>query len=242
MRPRRLGLYLGGLTATVAACAFDPTGLPPGGNNDGRPADPDGAVATIDAPGPLPIDAPGPCSDDDGDTVCNNVDRCPGSDDRRDADSDGTPDGCDDWDCGPTRPTISLPASTGGNLNASIELWSFNFGPNVVELAPGATIGFGDTVALRDSNNACTNCNDQVEVGFAGGARFQCVDFGDPQQGVTQRQLRTGSVTAPSAPGRHDVVIKVAQAGNCTSGGGSRVDGWWESVPTAPIVAAVCVR
>ena len=236
MRAHRIGVCL----VPLAACAFDPTGLPSGAT-DGRPSgDPDGAIA-IDAPG-ASIDAPGPCPDDDGDTVCDSADRCPGSDDRRDHDADGNPDSCDDWDCGPTRPTISLPVSTGGTLNASIELWSFNFGPNVIELAPGATIGFGDTVALRDSNNACTSCNDQVEVGFAGGARFQCVDFGDPQQGVTQRQLRTGTVTAPATPGRHDVVIKVAQAGNCNSDGGSRVDGWWQSAPTGPIVAAVCVR
>lgn len=238
MRARRLGL---GLVALAAGCSFDPNGLPPGGGGDGPRADPDAQVGAIDAPGST-IDAPGPCPDDDGDTVCNTTDRCPGSDDRVDHDSDGTPDGCDDWDCGPTRPTIALPASTTGNIVAAIELWSFNFGPNVVELAPGATIGFGDTVALRDNNNGCGNCNDQVEVGFADGGRFQCVDFGNPQQGVTQRQLRTGTVTAPTAPGRHDVVIKVAQAGGCNTDNDQRVDGWWQSAPTTPIVAAVCVR
>lgn len=239
MWPRRLGLCVVGL---AAGCAFDPTGLPPGTTSDGRPADPDAAVVAIDAPVTPVIDAPGPCPDDDGDGVCNATDRCPGSNDTVDHDGDGNPDGCDDWDCGPTRPSINLPVSTGGSINAAIELWSFNFGPNVIELSPGATVGFGDTVALRDDNNGCGNCNDQVEVGFAGGARFQCVDFGNPQQGVTQRQIRTGTITAPSTPGRHDVVIKVAQAGNCNSDGSTRVNGWWPPAPTSPIVAAVCVR
>ena len=35
------------------------------------------------------------CGDDDGDSVCDALDRCMGHDDRLDADSDGVPDGCD---------------------------------------------------------------------------------------------------------------------------------------------------
>lgn len=225
--------------AMVAACAFDPSGLPTSGT-DGATGGPDGSGPTVDAP-PGTIDGPTACLDDDNDTVCNGADHCPGSDDRRDADSDGTPDGCDDWDCGPTRPSISLPASTGGSVNGTIELWSFNFGPNVVELSPGATIGFGDTLSIRDTNDDCPGCLDQIEVGFADGARFQCVDFGNPSQDIPQRMIRTGTVTAPTAPGRHDVVMQVAQANNCNSG--SRVMGWWQQPPTsAPLVAAVCVR
>lgn len=40
-----------------------------------------------------------PCVDDDQDGVCNEVDLCPGYDDRLDADNDGIPDGCDTPDC-----------------------------------------------------------------------------------------------------------------------------------------------
>ncbi|MCB9684209.1 MAG: hypothetical protein H6738_00335 [Alphaproteobacteria bacterium] len=42
---------------------------------------------------PCPMDAP---DDTDGDTVCDSVDACEGSDDRVDTDGDGVPDGCDD--------------------------------------------------------------------------------------------------------------------------------------------------
>ena len=36
-----------------------------------------------------------PCEDTDGDTVCDNVDQCPGYNDLADADGDGIPDACD---------------------------------------------------------------------------------------------------------------------------------------------------
>ena len=35
------------------------------------------------------------CDDADGDTICDTVDVCAGSDDRVDQDFDGVPDGCD---------------------------------------------------------------------------------------------------------------------------------------------------
>ncbi len=38
----------------------------------------------------------GPCTDSDGDGVCDGADACPGFDDNLDADGDGIPDGCDD--------------------------------------------------------------------------------------------------------------------------------------------------
>ncbi|MBK9034746.1 MAG: hypothetical protein IPL61_26355 [Myxococcales bacterium] len=227
--------------ALVAGCAFDPSARGTSGDDD-APTGPD-ARAELDAPDPLSIDAPGPCPDDDGDTVCNIGDRCPGQDDRQDRDADGTPDACDAWDCGPTAPSINLPTSTGGDLNATMEAWSFGFDGNVIEVSPGAQLLFGDSVAMRDSNDACTGCNDQIEVGWAAGARFQCFDFGNPTQSQTQRQTRVAQqITMPTTPGRHDVVLQVAQAGNCTGNGGERVNGWYRTVPTAPIVAAVCVR
>lgn len=238
-----LGRFVGAAIAlTATACSFDPSGLTGGAADVDAPTAATDGRPPIDAPTGGGPDAPTQCGDADGDTVCDAQDRCPGHDDRHDLDSDGTPDDCDDWDCGAQKPSISLPASTGSSLNASIELWSWNFGPNVVEVSPGASLGYGDTVAMRDSNGGCTGCNDQVEIGWADGARFQCVDFGDPPQSQTQRRVLVDTVTMPTSPGRHDVVIKVAQASSCTAGGGSRVNGWWEAAPTQPIVAAVCVR
>lgn len=51
-----------------------------------------------------------PCLDDDGDGVCNEVDACPGFDDRLDADGDGIPDGCDNQNC--TSASTSFSTST----------------------------------------------------------------------------------------------------------------------------------
>lgn len=238
-----LGRAVGACLLVMTGCAFDPSALGPGqADPDARVTTTDGARA-VDAPGPLPPDAPAGCPDDDGDTVCNNGDRCPGQDDRQDRDGDGAPDACDGWDCGPTAPSINLPASTGGDLNATMEAWSFAFDGNVIEASPGEQVLFGDSVTMRDSNDNCPGCNDQVEVGWAAGARFQCLDFGNPSQDQTVRQTRVAQqLTIPSTPGRHDVVLQVAQAGNCGGSGGERMNGWYRTVPTSPIVAAVCVR
>ncbi|TVZ59799.1 putative secreted protein (Por secretion system target) [Flavobacteriaceae bacterium MAR_2010_105] len=42
---------------------------------------------------------PPPCTDSDGDTICDSVDQCPGQDDRIDANNNGIPDGCESSGC-----------------------------------------------------------------------------------------------------------------------------------------------
>ena len=87
----------------------DPQDVCPDGD-DGRDADGDGKPDACD---PCPNDPAEPvsglcggvggtgtgtgggCPDADGDGVCDDVDVCPGSDDRKDSDGDGTPDGCE---------------------------------------------------------------------------------------------------------------------------------------------------
>ncbi|MFC4723622.1 choice-of-anchor J domain-containing protein [Geojedonia litorea] len=39
--------------------------------------------------------APPPCTDSDGDTICDTLDQCPGKDDRIDVNNNGIPDGCE---------------------------------------------------------------------------------------------------------------------------------------------------
>jgi hypothetical protein len=84
----------------VAACAQ--AGAPriggddPGGGDDTPPTDaPKGAVV------------PDACGDDDGDTVCNIVDKCPGHNDAIDTDADTVADGCDKCPGVDDRPDIN---------------------------------------------------------------------------------------------------------------------------------------
>ena len=108
----------------------------------------------------------------------------------------------DGWDCGPTAPSINLPASTGGDLNATMEAWSFAFDGNVIEASPGEQVLFGDSVTMRDSNDTCPGCNDQVEVGWAGGVdRARAVGGGDPRVGIGLAGAQRAGIER--APGHH---------------------------------------
>ncbi|MEZ4398765.1 MAG: hypothetical protein R3B06_02010 [Kofleriaceae bacterium] len=222
-----VGLVTAGVCALAVGCAFNPTGLPstdsPG--PDGRPGDTDAPGPTVDAPGPT-VDAPGPPIDAP----------CP------DVDSDGICDGGDSWLCGPTRPTIGLPRDNGGDPRAAVNALTLGELNNVVSASPGAQLSTGVSVALRDTNNACTDCVDQIELGWAGGSRVWCADFGNPPQGVIQFANNVFTLTVPPAPGRYDLVMHVAQANGCGSNNGARTDGWYPSAPTGPVVGVVCVR
>jgi hypothetical protein len=68
--------------ALVAGCASAGQGDPNGAHPD--------AQQPIDA-----VLAPDACPDTDNDGACNDVDKCPGKDDRSDSDADMVPDGCD---------------------------------------------------------------------------------------------------------------------------------------------------
>lgn len=70
------------LALVLGACASAGKQDPTGNNPDAKP------MADAD----LPPDA---CPDTDNDGSCNDVDKCPGKDDRMDSDSDTVPDGCE---------------------------------------------------------------------------------------------------------------------------------------------------
>src|SRR5438105_4165620 len=81
--------------ACASACGFSGSSSPTHGIDASSGGSSDGNGGSGDS---------GPCKDDDGDTICNDVDQCPGQDDRIDIDADGIPDCKDDWLCGATKP------------------------------------------------------------------------------------------------------------------------------------------
>lgn len=82
----------------LAACAQ--AGVPRVGGDDTGGDD----TPPVDAKGAVVPDA---CGDDDSDTVCNAVDKCPGHDDATDADADTVADGCDKCPGVDDRPDIN---------------------------------------------------------------------------------------------------------------------------------------
>ncbi|THH35482.1 HYR domain-containing protein [Neolewinella litorea] len=94
-------------------------------------------TGTQDTAGPDPCSAAG--GDDDNDGVCNDVDACPGFDDKLDRDGDGAPDGCD--------PTFDGVAVT-----------SYCFG--------GITLDFVQTGTDHTGRNIYTNALQGMEVAF----------------------------------------------------------------------------
>ena len=83
--------------------------------------------------------------DDDGDTVCNADDICPGGDDLEDADGDGIPDDCDDCDSG----GIGDPCDDGNPCT---------FADHVIELADGTCDCQG--VAIDTDGDGVYDCDD----------------------------------------------------------------------------------
>lgn len=218
----RLWLVVGAL-GLAAGCSFERAGLPveQGDDDDDTPLADARVEPTVDAR-PMMIDAAIPCTDDDADGICN---------------------GDDDWPCG-VKPQIALPASTAdGDLGASVLALLLDGGSNVMTHGPGGDVILTTSTRLRDSNDSCMQCSDQVELGFAGEARVHCFDYGNVPQDTDQFRNTLGvQIPVPTTPGRHDLTFQIAQANNCNSEGGDRRDGWYQRVPTTPIIGAICVH
>lgn len=201
----------------------------------GDDVDPD-APPTTDGPA---VDTSLPaCGDADGDTVCDEDDTCPGSDDRIDADNDTVADGCDTWPCGaePAAPAASV---TVGNATWGATLSNVSFGGSTLKVAESNTdVSLSFDYAIHDSS--CPgNCIDQIEVGIITGNRQRC-PF---DQTVPKNQNVTGSRTTtlriPNTPGVHTVRYGLGQNFSCTSGGANN---WWLGEPDAThTIAIVCV-
>src|SRR5512133_625503 len=155
--------------ALLAACNFKL----PGGTGTNNTAD----APTSDGP-PTVVDSPPPvdtaCADSDGDTVCDTLDKCPGSDDRIDGDADGIPNGCDAWLCGnqPGSPNDPVGFSPG---NSNLAFISFaGESDQTAMVAGGTSTGLDYAFGL---SYACigASCREQIEIGYAGIGRLGCL-------------------------------------------------------------------
>ena len=245
----------------LASCALDSSGVGPAvnseldaGSEDGgrdanlpdAPSDArmmDAGPATRDA-GPVARDA-GPrdagsdvdeCStgaDEDGDSVSDACDRCPGFDDREDDDGDGIPDGCDDWPCG-VRPVIDTPVSGEFITISGVQIAG---GENTRVLNVGDTFDIRVDWAIDDTD--CPGCINQIELGFTRISRFvNCLYDANPPNGG---ESGTDEITAFVPTGSTGVYELRFNRGLNFSCPLSRQ--WWNSAPGPErTIGAVCIR
>lgn len=210
----------------LGACSFSSPG------SSGEPADapPGDGLPTGDA---------GPCADDDGDTVCNTADKCPGHDDRLDADQDGVPDGCDDWPCG------AKPADPGNSMADSDpdgRSWTaafINIG-NAHRVVAGAgqqySAGFGWGIRVRCPGGQ-NPCKAQAEIGY-GATRTGCLYDGNVSDDRLFVQAFNGQLTAPSAPGVYELRLAAGLRSSC----GDSQQPWYAGDPgPESTIAILCV-
>ncbi|HSK00857.1 MAG TPA: hypothetical protein VK932_06435 [Kofleriaceae bacterium] len=215
------------LAVLLAACSFSSPEVAPG---DGAPGD--GSGSGTDAP-PACVDG-----DDDGDTVCNAVDRCPGHDDRADVDGDGNPDGCDDWPCG------LKPNDPGSNMTDGQIATGRSWGANNIQIgtmrrlvvAPGAMFDarFDWWVLLKCVGDTCSA---QVEIGY-GTTRSSCIFDGtvndlNRYDGRFEQQFM-----APPTSGVHELRLNAGRNAACGMG-----TSWYAGDPGSDsTIAILCVR
>jgi hypothetical protein len=210
----------------AAACSFSaPNGGGGGGGDD-------------DGSGGGGIDAPPPCADDDGDTVCNAADKCPGKDDRPDADGDGVPDDCDDWPCG------AKPADPGdpmGDSSSDGRGWSaagINIGMSRRVVVPAgqqysAQFGWGMIISCFQQSF----CRAQIELGY-GATRAGCIYDNFVEAGRLITGGYNGQLTAPAVPGVYELRLNVGRSSSCGSG-----TSWYGGDPGGDsTIAVLCVR
>lgn len=226
---RTMGCYRALVLAlVVVGCQYQ---APAAGDVDSdAPAQPDG---------PPPPDTSQPaCGDADGDTVCDEDDTCPGSDDKADTDGDGLADGCDDWPCGslPAAPSATV---TVGNTTWGATLSNVNFGGSTrVVAAKNADVSLSFDYAIHDSS--CPgNCIDQIEVGIITGKRQKCPFDQAVQKNQNVTGSRTTTLRVPTTSGLHTVRYGLGQNFSCTA---NNANDWWQGEPPdAHTIAIVCV-
>ena len=242
------------LTLATSACSFAPAGANPGPEGDAAPpsdtppdtgpcvgpdSDNDG---TVDACDPCPLDNP---DDPDGDGICTSVDTCLAGNDLADADGDTIPDACDDWPCGakPAAPATSVTWMT-SNENVTLSAVDIAGQGQLVVATPGQSLAMTANYSIVDCQ--CTNCIDQIEVGFIPGGKEACLYNGNPQGAsmsgcsTPTTGTQTRSLTAPSTVGTvFQVRFNRGNDSSCQNNGA-----WWANVPPGDgnTVALVCVH
>jgi len=209
------------------ACSFS---SPSSGPGDDAPGDDGGGT---------PDGAPACAADDDQDTVCNPADRCPGQDDRLDADGDAVPDGCDDWPCG------ARPGSPNGFLNDSGNegrSWFASFinigNSRRVVASPGQAFPVQFQWGLYfDCGGGQSSCKAQVEIGY-GPTRLGCLyDNTIPSKQLVNSNYQS-QLTAPSTPGVYEIRLNGGRAASCGTG-----TSWYGGDPGLESTFAIlCVR
>lgn len=170
----------------------------------------------------------GPCKDDDGDTICNEVDQCPGQDDRIDVDGDQIPDCKDDWLCGATKPNgPSQPLivfETAGQWDADHD--HIAGGGNVVNVKAGMPIAIAFDWNIRVNCPGFaqpTQCPAQLELGFAGVGRDRCIFDGQVTDGAIRGGTLNDMVTvAPTPSGayqEYDLRLNIGLRSSCGTSG-----------------------
>lgn len=218
-----------GLPLVATACSFS---SPKGSQADDGGDDDNG--------GDDDTDPPPTCPDADKDTTCDAADKCPGHDDRKDADTDGIADGCDDWPCGMTKPgdpggVMSDEGSDGRDWGATF----INIGDDrrlVVNAGQpfNARFTWGLTINCGGSQNSCPA---QVEIGY-GQTRTGCVYDNDVGDDAFIAITFSGQLTAPATSGMHELRLNAGRNASCGTG-----TSWYGGDPGSDsTIAILCVR
>lgn len=184
-------------------------------------------------------DPPMCAADDDKDGVCNDADKCAGHDDRKDADTDGIADGCDDWPCGlkPNDPGGAM--SDSGSEGRSWYAAFINIGNSrraLVTAGQPFDAQFTWSLLINCGGGQAT-CRAQAEFGY-GAMRAGCLY----DNNVSDEQLRVstfdGQLTAPATPGVHELRLNAGRATDCGTG-----TSWYGGDPgPESTIAILCVR
>ncbi len=219
------GPWLWATLLVAAGCSFSSPEI-------GEPGDtPDGAGG---GGGP---DGTPPCADDDGDTVCNTLDKCAASDDRLDIDADGSPDGCDDWPCGlkPGDPGDPMSDSEDGRS------WSAAFisigNSRRVVAAPGQPFNVDFRWLILVNCGEQNSCRAQLEYGY-GSNRVGCLFDDDVNDGQPTAAQYDDPLVAPATAGIYELRLNAGRRSSCGTG-----QSWFDETPGSDsTIAILCVR
>lgn len=203
----------------VAGCGFRPQIIPDDGQKDGDAVREPDAKVFEDAPPKVYMDAP-PCADDDHDGICNDADF---------------------WPCGVNPESIANHVEltdNGGQTDFKLTSIAIEGQGTLVTAAHNSNLRIQLHYVATDS--ACTDCEDQLEVGFdPAGNRLGCVFDTDVPFGTTLiGDINDTSFTVPSAPGVYDLHIHIGQKLHCNDNGNT----YYGGTEGPDVIAKLCVQ